>query len=155
MQLTFSLIAALCVCLPLLAVGGDGGKTTGKFFGGPCEYDAIDGHATVIKVKSAPADAYNCLDAVEVFYTFIPDDPSAVESYRFTDYSDTHRRFTLGAGMNPPRQWAHRVGLVPESRHRCIRKELVSGTCVPVTYIFPDIDTTGWEQECFKTGSQK
>ena len=148
MQLTFSFIAVLCVFLPLLAVGGGGGATTGKL-GGPCEYETIDGYATVIEVKNAPADAYNCRDAVEVIFTFLPDDPSAADSYRFADYTDTHRRFTLGAGMNPPRQWAQHNGLVPGSRHRCLRKEIVSGTCVPVTYVFPDIDTTGWEQECF------
>lgn len=155
MQLTFSFIAALCVCLPFLAVGGCDGETTGKFLGGPCEYETIDGHATIIEVKNAPADAYNCRDAVEVIYTFRPDDPSVVDRYRFADYPDAHRRFTLGAGMNPPRQWAQRKGLMPGSRHRCIRKEIVRGTCVPVTYDFPDIDTTGWEKECFKTGNKK
>jgi hypothetical protein len=155
MQLFFVFLAALCVCLPLLAVAGDGGEMTGRFVGGPCEYKAIEGRATVIEVKNAPADAYNCRDAVEVIYTFVPDDPSAEDSYRFADYPDSHLSFTLGAGMNPPRQWAKRKGLVPGSRHRCIRKEIVTGTCVPVTHVFPDIDTTGWEQECYKTGSQK
>ncbi len=152
MQLSFSLLAALCFCLPFLAVGGcDGGGMTGKFVGGPCEYDTIDGYATVIEVKNAPADAYNCQDAVEVIFTFRPNDPSAVASYRFAGDPDAHHRFTLGAGMNPPRQWAHRIGLIPGTRHRCIRMEIVKGTCVPVKYSFPDIDTIGWEAECFKS----
>lgn len=149
MQLSFVFMAALCVWLPLLAIAGDDGGTAGKLLGGPCEYETIKGHATVIKVKDAPADAYNCRDAVEVIYTFRPDDPSAANSNRFADSPDAHQRFTVGAGMNPPRQWAQRKGLVPGSRHRCIRKEIVTGTCVPVAYVFPDIDITGWEQECF------
>jgi hypothetical protein len=132
----------------LLAVGGGGGATTGNL-GGPCEYVTIVGYATVIEVNKAPADAYNCRDAVEVIFTFLPDDPPAADSHRFADYPDTHRRFKLGAGMNPPRQWVQRNGLVPGSRHRCLRKEIISGTCVPVMYVFPDIDTTSWEQECF------
>jgi hypothetical protein len=149
MQLSFVFMAALCVCLPFMAVAGGGGGTTGKFVGSPCEYETIEGHATVIEVKNAPADAYNCKDAVEVIYTFVPDDPSAENSYRFADYLDTHLRFTLGAGMNPSRQWAKRKGLAPGSRHRCIRKEIVTGSCVPVMHVFPDIDITGWAQECF------
>jgi hypothetical protein len=155
MQLHYCFIAVFCVCLPLSAAGGNGGATTEKRVGGLCEYETIDGYATVREVSHAPADAYNCRDAVEVIYTFTPDDPSAIDRYRFTDFADAHLRFTLGAGMNPPRQWAHRMGLIPGSRHRCIRKEIVRGTCKPVKHVFPDIHgTTGWEQECFKTGSK-
>lgn len=156
MQLSLSFIAALCFCLPFLAVAaGHGERVTEKYVGGHCEYAAINGHATIVEVKTAPADAYNCREAVEVIYSFTPDDPSAADSYRFADYPDAHRRFTLGAGMNPPRQWAHRMGLIQGSSHRCIRKEIVSGTCVPVKFDFPDIDTNGWEKECFKTGKQE
>jgi hypothetical protein len=154
MPFSFSFILALCACVLLSAVGGDHGTTAGKSLGGPCEYETIDGHATISEVKNAPADGYNCQDAVEVIFTFMPDDPLAAAGYRFADYSDTDRRFTLGAGMNPPRQWAQRAGLVPGSRHRCIRREIVKGTCVPVTYFFPDIDIAGWEQACFKTGGK-
>lgn len=156
MQLSFSFVAALCFCLPFLAVaGGHEGGMTENYVGGHCEYKAIDGHATVIEVKTAPADAYNCRDAVEVIYSFAPDDPSAADRYRFADYPDAQCRFTVGAGMNPPRQWAHRMGLVPGSSHRCIRKEIVNGACVPVKFVFPDIDTNGWEEDCFKTGNQQ
>lgn len=156
MQLSLSFIAALCFFLPFLAVAGcHGERMTEKHVGGHCEYFAINGHATIVEVKTAPADAYNCRDAVEVIYSFAPDDPSVAVSYRFADFPDARRRFKLGAGMNPPRQWAYRMGLVPGSSHRCIRKEIVSGTCVPVKFEFPDIDTNGWEKECFKTENQK
>jgi hypothetical protein len=154
MQLSFSVIAAFCVCAPFLAVAGDSGMIGGNILGGPCAYKTIDGHATIIEVKSASADAYNCQDAVEVIFTFKPDEPSAKASYRFAEYPDADQRFTLGAGMNPPQRWVQRVGLIPGSRHRCIRNEIVRGTCVPVKYVFPDIDTRGWEQECFKTWSK-
>ena len=156
MRFSLSFTAALCFYLPFLVTCGSyGGGMNENFLGGPCEYNTIDGHATVVEVNKAPADANNCLDAVEVIYTFIPDDPSAVDKYRFADDPDTHHRFTLGAGMNPPRQWAQRLGLIPGSRHRCIRMEIVSGACVPVKFVLPDIDLAGWEKECFKTGNQK
>jgi hypothetical protein len=154
MQISLTIIVALCACAPFMAVAGGGGAPAEKMLGGPCEYNTVNGHATIIEVRNAPANAYNCQDAVEVVFTFQPDDPSATASYRFEEYPDADHRFTLGAGMNPPRQWAQRAGLIPGSRHRCIRNEIVSGACVPVKYVFPDIDTSGWEQECFKTWSK-
>jgi hypothetical protein len=150
MQFSLSSIAALCACAPFLAVAICSEATAGRLLGGPCKYKAISGIATITDVNSAPADGYNCQDAVEVIFNFSPDDPSAIANYRFKKYPDADQRFTLGAGLNPPGQWSQRVGLVSGSSHRCIRNEIISGSCVPVHYVFPDLDIDGWEQECFK-----
>lgn len=132
-----------------MAGGNSGGDRSEKTIGGPCEYVEIQGRATILEVKQAPADGYNCHDAVEVVYTFEPDDASKTRDYRFPVHVDARRRFTVGAGMNPSRQWALRAGLVPGSTHHCIRKEIVRGACAPVVFVFPNIDTTGWEKACF------
>lgn len=150
MQFSLGLTAVLCFCLPFLMAGGNSGRDSSeKTIGGPCEYAEIQGRAIILEVKKAPADGYNCHDAVEVVYTFEPDDSSRKRNYRFPEHADTQRRFTVGAGMNPPRQWAQHAGLVPGSSHRCMRKEIIHGACVPVVFVFPDIDTTGWEKACF------
>jgi hypothetical protein len=136
--------------LPLCVMaGGSGRQMPQGIIGGGCTYQAIHGRAIITAVKDAAPDAYNCMDGVEIVFTFFPDNPSAKDNYRFPHQSDTDRRFTLGAGLNPPRKWARGIGLVQGATHRCIRQEMIQGVCTPVVFIFPDLDLTGWEKGCF------
>ena len=147
MNLTHASILWLSICCTSMACGGELG---GRHVGGVCEYQRIHGRATIADVRVADPSANNCRDAVEVVFTFLPDDPSAPLHYRFLNYPDTERHFLVGAGMNPPRKWARSKGLVKGAVHRCVRSEIVKGTCTPVTFTFPDLDMKGWEKVCYE-----
>jgi len=152
MQFSVCTLALLCLSWPFCVMGGDSGKGLSPgLVTGPCEYEKIHGRAIITAVKDAAADAYNCQDAVEIVYTFVPDDSSAKENYRFAHHSDIDRRFTLGAGLNPSRKWALRMGLAQGTTHRCVRQEIIQGSCAPVAFVFPDLDFSGWEKQCFDT----
>jgi hypothetical protein len=118
--------------------------------GGPCTYKDILGKATIVSVEPAPPDEYNCADAVQVTFDFVPNDPAAVANYRVPTWKDTGNHFTVGAGMNPPINWAQSQGLTAGSVHTCVRSEIASGTCTPVIFSFPEISNEGWDTECFK-----
>jgi hypothetical protein len=147
MKYASTLFLFLSACCASIACGtGVGGQRVG----GSCEYRRIHGRATITAVRDADPEANNCTDAVEVIFDFAPDDISTREHYRLADHPDTGQYLRVGAGMNPPRAWARRKGLVTGAVHRCVRSEIVQGACTPVVFTFPDIDMTGWEKNCFE-----
>lgn len=144
-----------CMMGPFLLMCSHGDDLSGTLSTGPCEYRQTQGHAVITAVRSAASGTYNCKRAVQIIFDFIPDDPLAQKNYRFPQQSDSNRLFTVGAGMNPPDGWAQRVGLVQGSTHRCIRQEITKGTCTPVIFSFPDLDFSGWQEECFNHSAPK
>jgi hypothetical protein len=146
-NITHATFLLLSVCCASIACGGE---SRGRQVGGACEYQQVHGRATITDVRAADPNANNCKDAVEVVFTFFPDEPSAPKHYRFADHPDTGQHLQVGAGMNPPRDWVRRKGLVKGAVHRCVRSEIVKGTCTPVLFTFPDLDTQGWEKTCFE-----
>ncbi len=118
--------------------------------GGPCSYSEIPGYAVILSIEDAAANQYNCPnDPVEVRFSFFPDDSTTVKNYRFPDWSDENRRITIGAGMNPPREWVERESLVAEQRYECIRHEIKEGACTPVYFEFPEIDFSKAGELCY------
>lgn len=150
MKYSPALLFFLSACCASIACGS---KIGGQRVGAACEYQSIYGRAIITDVRSAGPDAYNCKDAVEVIFTFTPDEPGAPENYRFADHPDTGQYLRVGAGMNPPHAWARSNGLIKGAVHRCIRSEVVKGACTPVIFTFPDIDMTGWKKTCFGSTS--
>lgn len=148
MKYSSALFFMLTACCASIACGND--SQAPPTIGGVCEYRQIYGRATITNVRNADPAANNCRDAVEVVFTFSPDEPSAPEHYRFPGHPDTGQYFRVGAGMNPPRAWTRSKGLVQGHVHRCIRSELLKGACTPVVFTFPDIDMEGWEKACFE-----
>ena len=114
-----------------------------------CTYNEIQGTATIVSISKADLKAYNCKDGVEVIFSFKPDAPQAAKDYLFPKSSDQRQRLTVGAGMNPPKQWTEKKGLTVGSTHRCIRKEIIQGACAPVLFVFPEIDLSDWQEACF------
>lgn len=95
--------------------------------GGPCTYKDIPGTATIVSVEAAPSNEYNCANAVQVTFDFTPTDPAAVNSYRLPTWKDTGNHFTVGGGMNPPKNWVQAQGLTVGSKHACVRSEITGG----------------------------
>lgn len=140
----------LALLLPICGLSDDTvGGTKQRMPSGPCIYKEIPGRAAITWISVADATAYNCRDGVEVHFTFEPDDPDAVKGYRFPEQADQEKRLTVGAGMNPSRDWVMHKGLAVGSTHRCIRREIIQGTCSPVVFAFPDIDFSDWQAFCF------
>jgi hypothetical protein len=120
---------------------------------GPCQYEEVMGYATILSVKAAAEENAGCKDAVEICFNFTPTDTSARDTYRFPHFTDKNQRLTVGAGLNPPREWALNMGVISGASLRCVRRELIRGTCTPVVFVFPDLDLTGWEKWCFENTS--
>jgi hypothetical protein len=137
--------ALLCAALILLAACGDDSRGT-PLDGGNCEYVDHLGTATIVSTDPAPAGGNNCLNAVEVVFDFAPNGTSG---YIFPQWPDEGNLLTVGDGKNPPATWVAEKGLTPGSEHDAVRREIVIGTCTPVLFEFPDLDLTGWEEDCF------
>jgi hypothetical protein len=103
-------------------------------------YSVIPGWATVTELREPDALAYNLGDGAEIVFDFAPDDPAASERYLLPGVADQGQVLSVGAGANPPRRWAVRMGFTPGSRHRCLRRELRRGVGTPVIFEFPEID---------------
>lgn len=103
-------------------------------------YTAIPGWATVTALRKPDALAYNLGEAVEIRFDFAPEGPPLGGRYLFPGVADQGQVLTVGAGANPPRAWAERMGFTPGSRHRCLRRELRRGVGPPVVFEFPEID---------------
>ncbi len=112
--------------------------------GGPCEYENTSGVATITSVEPASTNGLNCTnDPVEVVFDFTPDDAADA------GLAATGRTLTIGEGLNPPLSWVQAEGLTVGSQHTCIRRDITKGTCTPVLYRFPDVDTQAGLDACF------
>ena len=118
--------------------------------GGACEYEDVAGIATIISVTEAPAEEYNCENnPVKVVFDFRPSYLLARLLYMFPDMSDEGNALTIAGGANPAADWVAAQGLVVGSKHTCIRREIVSGTCTPVIFEFPNLDMEAAVEACF------
>ena len=147
MKFPGSIFFLLSACCAAIACGRG---LNGPHLGGACEYRQFNGQATITDVRHAETGAGNCRNAVEVVFTFSPDEPSSPEQYRFPQQPDSGQYLRVGAGMNPSRAWTRSKGLLRGSVHRCIRSEILKGACTPVVFTFPDIDMADWAKACFK-----
>jgi len=128
----------------------DSDSNAADIVGGKCTYNDIQGTATIDSVAEPDAGENNCKHAVKIFFTFTPDDVDAPNDYRFSEWPDKDQAFFVGAGKNPPKVWTESAGLIQGSTHKCVRSEIISGTCTPVIFSFPEIELTGWEKEIEK-----
>jgi len=108
--------------------------------GGPCEYVDIEGVATITSISDPDSEG-----RVEVLFDFTPDDPAAAETYLFPDWPDTDRHLTVGSGQNPTQEWIQEQGITVGGTLVCVRKEIITGTCTPVIFSFPELETPGAE----------
>ena len=120
----------------------------GPVVGGPCSYSDFAGTVEIIRVVDADPGAYNCKDAVEVLFDFVPDDPSDIDHYRFPGTSNENNRLTVSSGQNPPRSWIEDEGIAHGSKLKCVRREIKQDTCTPVIFFFPDLDYSKATELC-------
>jgi hypothetical protein len=122
--------------------------TTGGL-GGPCYYNAIEGVARIYDIFNAPANGYNCVNAKEVRFEFIPKDSTAPSRYLYPNVKDKYPKLTVGAGMNPSQAFLDAKGIYRGPTLPCERREITWGTCTAVVFVFPTIDFSDWASYCF------
>ena len=111
--------------------------------GGPCQYLEIPGTAKITVIRPA-GTGYNCpRNPVEVLFDFTADDP------RRSSRQAQDRYLKIGAGMNPSMDFVENRGLKVGQTLRCVRKEIITGTCSPTGFDFPDIDFSDYGKWCF------
>ena len=138
------------VILVVSALLGGCGSSDDDPIGQDCRYVEVPGVAVIVAVDDAPETAYNCTnDPVEVLFDFTPDDPDAPQFYQYPEVPDTDRQLTVGAGMNPAREWVEAKGLTVGSEHACRRQELVEGACTPVLFELVDQGYGDWADSCW------
>ena len=122
---------------------------TPERIGGPCKYIDIPGVATITSIETADTSSYNCRNAVEVLFDFMPDDTTAQQRYRFPVWPDTSQHLIVGAGMNPAREWVTAEEISVGKTYDCLRREIISGACTPVIFDIVGIDFSEWADYCF------
>jgi hypothetical protein len=117
--------------------------------GGPCYYQSYEGQAVITDIFPAAPGQYNCKNAVEVRFAFIPADSTAPQRYLYPNVPDMWPKLTVGAGMNPSSQWVTAKNIYKGMRFPCERRERTMGACSPVEFVFPTIDFSDWADYCF------
>lgn len=137
-------LLAIFLSIPCGSCKGDNQSST-PLVGGPCTYTDTPGSATIMSMSNANPSLYNCKNnPVEVIFNFTPDDSS-----KANDATDKNQSLTVGAGANPPRDYAINKGLTVGSVHQCIRQNETSGACTPWGFTFPSIDFSDYGTYCF------
>jgi len=117
-----------------------------RVVGGPCEYKAYPGRATIVSVqkKERPAKAGASLSAVyEVKFSFTPHE-EIEEGYGQVEGKEY---LLLLANSSYPGPWfLKKYGIKPGKCFECYLKVITRGTCTPVLFDFPAIDLSDYSE---------
>jgi len=140
----------LLISIITACAGKDARNYKPYLVGGLCEYKEIMGTAVISSIADANSDDLNCdNEPVEVLFNFMPDDLNAKDDYLFPNISDSNQKIKLGEGLNPSKDYMNIKGIIKGTSHKCIRKEIVKGTCTPVLYEFSQIDFSDYGEYCW------
>lgn len=124
----------LCVPTPAPGVG--------------CEYVTTPGTATVTSITTPGPDANSCRnDPVVVRFSFEPDDPRRT---RCLKEPATFEHLSIADGKNPPRVCLEAAGISVGTKLRVVRKDIASGSCVPVFFFFDPTLLDGCIGRCWQ-----
>lgn len=117
-----------------------------RVVGGPCEYKAYPGRATIVSVqkKERPAKAGAPLSAVyEVKFSFTPHG-EIKEGYGRVEGKEY--LLLLANSSYPGPGFLKKYGIKPGKFFECYLKVITRGTCTPVLFDFPTIDLTDYSE---------
>jgi hypothetical protein len=117
-----------------------------------CRYVYSDGTATITRIEDAPAGSNRCpQDPVSVRFDFEPDDPASRRCAKDEQFPVEARwSFTLADGKAPPRSCLEQASIVVGSRLRVRRRDIVSGACTPVLFVFDHALVASCLAKCFR-----
>jgi len=101
-----------------------------------CKYMKFPGSAEIVSF-----DIQNVSD-IKIVFNFNPDISDQKEQYRFPHFPDKDRTKIIKISQQNPESWIKDFELKPGNKIYCIRCEILSGTCSPVIYLFPDINVS-------------
>ncbi len=137
---------AFCYIIILLIYAGSACNNKKDIVGGRCEYKEIKGTAAITSIVKADSGDNN--SQVTVFFDFVPDDPDAVNNYRFHNVPDKDQELRVGGGVNPAKSYMDLKGITAGSSYKCKRMEITKGTCTPVIFDFYEIDFSDYGKYC-------
>jgi hypothetical protein len=97
-------------------------------------YQAIPGTARIVEIADSTYDPHGERKYVDVFFDFIPDDPSSPRTYRYPEWTDTHQRLFINHRGNLPRAWIQEKGIRVGEEYTATRYERVRGRGSPVFF---------------------
>jgi hypothetical protein len=99
---------------------------------GGCRYVDIPGTARITSTETVDQKIEKY--TVGVTFDFVPDNPAAIDNYRYPNCKDTGQQLRISA------RWAQEHRLKEGSELSCVRSEITHGTCTPVNFRFTDYD---------------
>jgi len=111
--------------------------------GGPCEYQSYPGQATIAVSRPrplAPGEQNPGYQPYEVTFTFSPDDPVPRGLY----VPQRQYRLTLTDGSDPGPKFVAKYRLKPGHTRKCLLQVIKKGTCTPVMFFFPGLDSNDY-----------
>ncbi len=111
--------------------------------GGPCEYASHPGRAVILSITDAAPEPGQDLPyrQKEVLFRFTPD---AEPNIAAAPKQDKAVRLTLVNGWNPGPEFLKKYGLRQGGELACVLQVITKGTCTPVIYRFPGVDTADY-----------
>jgi len=112
-------------------------------FGGPCEYQSYPGKATIAVSKPrplAPGEQNPGYQPYTVTFTFAPGGPVPRGLYE----PDRQYRLTLTDGSDPGPEFVAKYSLKPGHSRDCLLQVIKKGTCTPVIFFFPGLDSSDY-----------
>jgi hypothetical protein len=114
-----------------------------QLIGGPCEYESYPGRATIAVSRPRalrPGEQNPGYAPYEVTFTFAPDGPVP----RGLFVPERQYRLTLTDGSDPGPRFVAKYRLRPGQTRKCLLQAIKKGTCTPVMFFFPGLDSSDY-----------
>ncbi|MFW6181577.1 MAG: hypothetical protein ACOC8N_07500 [Spirochaetota bacterium] len=97
-------------------------------------YEAFPGTARIVEVADSAYNPTGKNEFVDIYFDFIPADPTAPERYRYPGWADTHQRLFINHRGNLLRAWVEETGLEVGDEYPAVRRERIRGGGSPVVF---------------------
>lgn len=97
-------------------------------------YHAVPGTARIVEIADSAYNPTGKNEFVDIYFNFIPDDPSAPGRYRYPGWADTHQRLFIDHRGNLLRAWVEKTGIEVGDELPAVRYERIRGGGSPVVF---------------------
>jgi hypothetical protein len=118
--------------------------------GGPCAYTSYDGIAHITRIVKTETSRNQAglsggpgYEGFEIWFRFVPAEGIAIEGWP-AQAVDQERLLTLQNGWYPGPRFLEKYKLAEGSDYPCTLKVIQKGTCTPILFDFPTIDTADY-----------
>ena len=149
-------LAVLLVPVAAWAAAGDGPPALdgesgrGARVGGPCTYASYGGTARIIRIAKSDASRNQAglaggpgYEGYEIWFRFAPEEGVTIGEWPAQAIGQ-ERLLTLQNGWYPGPRFLKKYELVEGGEYPCTLKVIEKGTCTPIIFDFPTIDTADY-----------